>query len=450
MSLNQNYQVIEIDNRIAALFSIDSSTIFDDLVVTPTQIKKGFRPMIPWGESNDFPDLILEKIRKSDVMSPNMIFNIMTAYGNGFTMTQADGKPVTDKNVLTFFKRNNMVNYLLESFTDSKHFAFSVCLLILSKDGTKIVRIKNKETYHARFEENNKKTGQIENVFFANWIDNPTENDIQAYPVLNHDDPYLDLEVRLGLQDDPETGKKRKKTSQRIFAIVTRLVIPGFKYYPFPYYASHFLSGWYDISALIPGAKLAKMKNGMSIKYHVEFHREYFDTLYKDENISSPKDKKARKLLEFNNIKGFLSGLENAGKVWYSGYYLDPNGKENRMIRINLVDSSKEGGDWIEDSEEASSMACYAMGVHPSLIGAVPGKAGKSLSGSDKRELFTMKQAMEKAYRDLQLIPFDIIQEFNKWPEDIVFDIPHMMLTTLDEHMDAKIVSTQNLEEDDN
>jgi len=448
MSLN-SFTTIEISPKIAAIFETDSAKIFDTEDVKPQDAKDGMRGYIPWGEANDLPSLLLEKIRKSDVMSPNMLFNVLTGFGNGLKLSMSDGSVVSDPEVINFFRRNNMTKYLLEHITDMKHFSFAISLLFLTNDAKKIVKIKHKEAFHCRFEENNPQTGKIEHVFCANWDDSPDSKDIQSYPVLDQDDPYFDLLIRLGLEPDPTTGKNVPKiTEDRIFAIVTRLPVPGHKYYPFPYYASHFNSGWYDISTMIPLAKKAKMTNGMSIKYHVEFHKDYFDNLFQEENINSPDKKLERKKLEFQNVKDFLSGIENRGKVWFSGYYIDPNGKENRMIRISIIDDKTEGGDWIQDSEEASNMQCYAMGVHPSLIGAVPGKSKGSLSGSDKRELFTMKQSLETPFRNLALIPFELIKAFNNWSEDLVFDIPHLMLTTLDEGKDAKEVTTNNLNDD--
>lgn len=435
---------LPVNTKVAAIFEQDSATMFDYETVKPQKIKSAYRGYIPWGDTNDLPTQMLAKIRASEVMSPNMLFNILSCYGAGFNMRTIDGTEVSNADILTFFQRNNMTKFLLEQITDLKHFAFSVCLVMVSLDGKKIVRIKHKEAEHARFEQNNPDTGRIENIFFTNWEDSPKDETTQVYPVLDYDDPYWDLSVRMGIEADPVTGKKAKATTDRIFAVITRVPVPGFKYYPFPYYSAHFNSGWYDISAMIPLAKKAKMTNGMTIKYHVEFHKDYFDGLYTNEQISDPTKKLARKLKEFDNIKSFLSGIENAGKVWYSGYYIDPNGKENSMVRITLLDKSKEGGDYIEDAEEASNMQCYAMGVHPSLIGATPGKNTSSLSGSDKRELFTMKQSLETAFRDLLLIPFSIIRSYNKWDPKIIFEIPHLMLTTLDQGKDAKLVTNNN------
>ncbi len=47
------------------------------------------------------------------------------------------------------------------------------------------------------------------------------------------------------------------------------------------------------------------------------------------------------------------------------------------------------------------------------------------------------------------LIPYQVIQEFNQWPEELQFEIPDMLLTTLDKGTDAK-ETTIIPESDDN
>ena len=121
------------------------------------------------------------------------------------------------------------------------------------------------------------------------------------------------------------------------------------------------------------------------------------------------------------------------------------------MVRVyNLIDGNKkEGGDWSDDMQEASNSLCFAMGVHPNMVGAVPGKSQMNNSGSDKRELFTLKQAIEKAFHDVMEVPFHVISHFNKWEEKYTLDVPMIQLTTLDENKDAK-ETTVNTEEDGN
>lgn len=436
-----NIRFIELNHNLAAVFTDVSRNVFDETDAKPVDVVDGKRGYVPWGESNDLPDQILEKIRKNDVMSPNMGFNIFCGYGAGLKVSMPEGQKIPDE-PKKFFRENNMVSLLLEQQTDLKHFFFAVGLLTLSNDGKKIVRYHHKEALHCRFETCNETNGKIEHVFFANWADNPSDKEVDFFPVLDKDYPLGDLLVRMGREINPNTGKKETQTKDRQFAVVIRIPIPGRKYYSFPYYWASFYSGWYDIMSMIPEAKRAKMKNGMSIKYQVEINRRFWEDLFAEKKIVGEKDRKAAREKVYTEISTFINGVENQGKVWYSGFWVDNNGHEQKDVKINVVDPHKEGGDYIEDAEEASNMICYAQGVHPSLIGATPGKAKGSLSGTDKRELFTMKQALERSTRDMQLQVFEIIAGYNGWDEALELDIPDLMLTTLDQGTDAKTATS--------
>ena len=83
------------------------------------------------------------------------------------------------------------------------------------------------------------------------------------------------------------------------------------------------------------------------------------------------------------------------------------------------------------------------MRVHSNLVGSVPGKAQTNNSGSDKRELYTIAQALQKPYHALLFTVHRIIIRFNGW-QGVTVDVPFMQLTTLDEHTDAKQVSTKS------
>ena len=119
---------------------------------------------------------------------------------------------------------------------------------------------------------------------------------------------------------------------------------------------------------------------------------------------------------------------------------MNPDGNEVHDIRISAIASpgGKEGGDWNEDVQAASNTICYSDNIHPNLVGAVPGKSQSNNSGSDKRELFVMKQALEIAFHDILLAPYRLAAHYNGM--DVEVTLPMIQLTTLDEHKDAKIV----------
>ena len=69
-----------------------------------------------------------------------------------------------------------------------------------------------------------------------------------------------------------------------------------------------------------------------------------------------------------------------------------------------MVDTSKAGSEYNDDVAEAANVLCYDDNVHPNLAGASPGKSQMNNSGSDKRELFTMKQALETMPHDMMMV----------------------------------------------
>jgi hypothetical protein len=101
------------------------------------------------------------------------------------------------------------------------------------------------------------------------------------------------------------------------------------------------------------------------------------------------------------------------------------------MIKITKVGDEKEGGEYIEDSEEVSNIIASALLVHQSIYGPSPGK-NKTINGTEARELFIIKQAILKPFRDRILKPFYLTKAINKWPQDLHFVIPNIELTTLD------------------
>ena len=97
------------------------------------------------------------------------------------------------------------------------------------------------------------------------------------------------------------------------------------------------------------------------------------------------------------------------------------------------MESFIKGGEYIEDSEEATNVICNTMAVHPSLKGASPGKS-KNINGTEARELFIIAQVLFKPLRDMMLLPLYLAKEINGWDKNIEFGVKNIMLTTLDKN----------------
>lgn len=92
---------------------------------------------------------------------------------------------------------------------------------------------------------------------------------------------------------------------------------------------------------------------------------------------------------------------------------------------------------------------CFTMRVHSNLVGSVSGKSQTNNSGSDKRELYTIAQALQKPYHDLLFSVHRLIIRFNKW-QNVTPDCPFIQLNTLDENKDAKQVSINKSKDNGN
>ena len=425
-----------------AAFTSDSSAVFKETTDTsPIKLNDKMECM-PWGGDNQMPYDILRYIEDDETLSTCQMFNAEIVYGDGLRYnTEAASKEVKEQ-VEEFLLSNDLSSYYLGVCQDLKHFAFCVSVIILNGDNTRIVRLLRKEACYCRFAPADK-NGDIPYILYANWRESSFDKEkVEKIPLLSVSAPWADLAVRMGKMPGAD-GNTKVSTKGHKFAIVTRIPTPDSTYYPIPYYAALFKGKWYNIKRLIGIAKESKLKNTAPIKYHIEISNKYWENLFRSEGITDRKKQQARVKKAKQEILDFLTGVENSGKVWFSCHYKTPDGQENHDVIINKIDTDKEGGDWASDIAEAINIICFTMRVHSNLVGSVPGKSQSNNSGSDKRELYTIAQALQKPYHDLLFTVHRIIIKFNKW-EGVTPDCPFIQLTTLDENKDAKKVTTED------
>ena len=416
----------------SAAFTTSTNEVFKEQEDTsPVIIDKQLNYM-PWGAANDMPYRILDLIESDETLSTCQIFNAEVCYGSGLVYDTAQASSEIKNQVEDFLLDNDLPSYFLGVCQDFKHFAFCVSVIILSNDGSRIVRLLRKEACYCRFAEADK-TGRIPYILYANWRKCVQKEDIERIELLDTHAPWADLRQRMA----------DKKCRTRKFAILTRVPTPDSTYYPIPYYGSLFRGNWYNIKRLIGIAKEAKLKNSAPIKYHIEIANRFWDGIFKAEKITDRKLQQERVVEEKEKIINFLTGMENSGKVLFSTFYVSPDGNEQHDVMITKIETDKEGGDWSTDIIEAVNMFCFTMRVHSNLVGSVPGKTQTNNSGSDKRELYTIAQALQKPYHDLLFTPHNIIIRYNHWT-NVRPDCPFIQLTTLDENRDAKLVTPKD------
>lgn len=422
----------------AAFLSVDSASVFREQNIDA--VKLGDRDyFMPWGADNDMPYRIMELIESDETVSTCLMWNAQMCYGSGLQYnTDGASKKVTD-DVEEWTLENSLPSYFLGVAQDMKHWGFAISVIILSKDRKRISRLIRKEACYCRFSRADEKTGVIEKVYYAPWREEVTIKDVEIIPLLNEQNPWGDLRERMA-----DTKNKDVK-----FAVVTRMPCSDHTYYPIPYWAALFKSNWYDIKRLIALAKKSKIQNSSPIRYLVEISDKYFERLFRQEGITDPDDRRKRVVKAKQEILDFLSGTENSGKTWFANFYVSPDGKENHEVMITRIDDKKEGGDWESDIQESVNMICFTFQVHSNLVGSVPGKSQMNNSGSDKRELYTIAQALQKPYHDLMFLVHRIIIKFNGW-KGVKPEVPFIQLTTLDEGVDAKQVKQSNSSNNEN
>lgn len=432
MKNNLNYNSVENlpTMKARAVFQVNSASVFkEDIDIMPVSISDKLKYM-PWGGDNNMPYDILQLIEDDETLSTCQMFNAEVCYGSGLVYDCNDADNVTREQVQEFLMDNDLASYFLGACQDLKHFGFAVSVVILSNDATKIVRVVRKEACYCRFAPADK-YGRIPQVLYANWRKCVTdEKQVEAIELLDMTSPWDDLQLRIAY-----------RTKCRKFAVLSRVPTPDSTYYPIPHYASLFRGKWYNIKQLIGIAKESKLKNSAPIKYQIEISQKYWESIFRSEGITDRRKQQKRIVEEKQSILDFLTGAENSGKAWFSTFYVTPDGKEQHDVVIHKIEDSKEGGDWSTDIQEAVNMICFTMRVHSNLVGSVPGKAQTNNSGSDKRELYTIAHALQKPYHDLLFNVHRIIIRFNGW-RGVRPDSPFIQLTTLDEHADAKKVTT--------
>ena len=429
---------------------------FDEKLNTnPITIGKQDYEYVPYGDDDQLPFKVMQRIGENMVTSQCQLFNVQACYGQGVRFIDRDTREDTQEaDIRSFCLRNSLHELFLEQATDMKFFFTSITKIILCRDHSRIVKVRHKEMCYCRFARLAGKK-RFEYVLYGDWRDGaPDPNDIEVLPMLDFYDPLGDLMIRMGKEADPMTGEKRKAPKDGTdceFAIVCRMATPGRQVYSRPYFFSAFRDAWFDIYELIGISKRFMIQNTSAPRLQIEVHDDYWDVVCDNEGITDEDERKDRIKQEKQNIIDFVCGPKNAGKALISGYYVDPSGKEHSMVRVvNLNQGKKEGGDWADDMQEAANTLCFAFGVHPNLIGATPGKSQMNNSGSDKRELFTMKQALEKPFHDVMMKPYHVILHYNGWSDKVTVDVPMLMLTTLDENKDAEEVTTNSNDDGNN
>lgn len=382
-----------------------------------------------WGDDNLFPQNVLEAAQKNTIIPTTLDWKARALYGSGLVYGKVNGfdddgndifKRERVPEIEDFLRRSNIRKYLIEAATDLYWFYNVFPELILTKDRSKIVFLTIQEAPHCRWAKQDKQ-GKVKKCFIkGNWSEKPGElSDATTVDVL---DPYYDAVQAL------------KKEDYLKFIYPISYPTPDKVYYQLAHWNSVRTSGWLDNANSIASFKKALMENQMTLKYHIEVYTWYWEWKYKGKWSEWTMKQRIEKMdEEFTRWTNTLTGAANAGKAIMTQSLFDEGTRISQPgVSIKPIEDKIKDGIYIEDSQEASSHLLYALGVHPTLVGAGPGKSMDAGSGSDQRVAFNNYISLCEVHRDLILEPLHFIRDYNGWDPEIQFRFRLPMIVTLD------------------
>lgn len=388
---------------------------------------------VPWGTSDDFPDMVAKLIRKSTVGRAGLQRLTKYLYGQRtitYKVTDIDnsGREVIEMTRIPEWetiKRQSNFNYVrLATAQDYAYYGIAYVELIFSANKEKVLSVHFHKASHVRFGPVNSKTGLWEYAYISGKFPNTNIKDCQKIRVI---DPML-----YPMQIDEI--RKDKSTFKYLMPLCWPDVIND--YYPVVFWDSSRESGWLDIAISIPAYKKALFKNQMSIKYHVSIPMEYFRQRYKGWDRMS--EQKQDEVIEdlYDEVNEMLTGAENAQKAIFSFFENGRDGKPVGQWEIDVIDDRTKNGEHLPDASAANSEILFSMGQNPAMSGQgnTGGNytGGSNNGGSNIRESGLDLRSQLRADRDILFIYFDFIKMYNGLDPDVELGVQDMVLTTLD------------------
>lgn len=392
-----------------------------------------FDEFMAWGTNNDLPVKWHTAAKESTVITPGLRFKALMDFGGGVTYgkrTVVNGKEefayLSDPEIDEFLRDNRIHEELFRALLDMNTYGWCVFQLLPNKGKDKIARITNRytRTKWCRLSRMNS-SGEIDKLFLnadfgtVEYKKDKTQN-IDVVPFID-DVEWLTKAVKAG-----------KKSAYCVF-----LPDIGNQTYPDPDWTTAYNAKWLEIAKNIAEFKKYLLTNQFAIKYHIEFHAEYWTAKFGEENWArlSDDEKKAKAADELKNWTDYLGNVSNVGKAIATGLRSVPGAPDRiySLVKINeLKNEFGKEGTYIEDSKEASDHMISALGLHPDILGNAPGSSLGAGSGSGNRNAFNQRVSMAFFIQQQVLQPLQLVAKINKWPSDIVFTFRNSLMTTLD------------------
>lgn len=394
----------------------------------------GLQDVVPWGDANDFPQQVLRRGRMSTILPRALQWqsNLISGKVIPFQVSYDDTgnevlQHVKDPEINAFLDSRHFKRYQRESANDIFWFLNIFPELILSKNRQKITHLLPNEAAYCRWETQNL-SGICEHVYLnANWGLNGAAHSPETHKIRALDPLEFDL-----------VGWTREKHSSTFkFIYPSSYPTPGNTFYQLAHWDGIRSSGWLDVLENVPALKKSLFENQMTIKYHIQIPREYWENEYGKQWADADADTRdGIRVEKMRAINKRLVGAKNSGIAIATEFGVSAiDGKTMEGWKIEALPDKLKDGAYLADNMEATAHLLYALGLDPTLVGFASKEMGSRSGGSDKRESLLIYMTQLEPYRDVLYEPLDFVAEFNGWKKrypTLEFRSKKTLLTTLD------------------
>ena len=388
----------------------------------------------PWGIDNKEPFKIWEEGNSITEIQSVLDLKARLLYGNGSFIGKVTGvdddgneifQPIWDPKINTFLTQAGFQKYLMNACINYYWFNIVFPNVILSKDRKTITNITALDSTECRQGKQNTSNGLIEKCYIsANWRTATNPTDTTILPTLN---PFF-----------PEYDLQNGKNFSYVFPLAYSS--PTCKYYPVNSWNAVRKSGWLKVAKNVPEFKNKLFEQQASIKYVINTTRQWWEWKYKgfDQMTQDKRSEIVRK--EVSQFEATMTGNDGAGKVLMSTGYIDNTGKLIPGWTVETLTNKFGSGDYIEDSQEATSKIIAGLGMPSSLLNLLgTGSKMGGGSGTDIRVAFNLYLNSLEPHRDLILEPWNMALRHNGYGDDLRIRLRYKQITTLENRKETEI-----------
>jgi hypothetical protein len=407
-----------VENGTPMMFTVGAGAVPKAKSTTPLSKENKNKEFAHWfTEDNNYPGKIIKAAKADPELYPMIDSYAKSLYSGGAIYGQFrmdNGKLVFDRlfdtEINAWLDNSNIQHYLQEAFIDCKTFSQAwaeISYDLLGNGKGHVAQLSIQDASFCRYGLQDPKTGfKTKTLVSTEWANNKTD-----WTEFHTIDPYY-----RPLQQIIESKK------DVVYYPLVSPGIPGSSFYQIAPWHGLLEGDVLELSKLMIQFKKYYLQNGMSIKYHVEIHPQFFEKKYLDKwTEGTHKERIAIMQAEAAAFNEVVTGIENSGKVLLT--MLDHLKNDPRMEpfstwKITPIDLKTVSGEYTNDMNQNTLIKYRALDFDPAIKGGVSGDSGKigGGSGSDARVAWQVHQIFNKPLQDLVYSPLNkVIKHINGW-----------------------------------